>query len=117
MALERIVRTSGFSLSDAEDRKIQHHLARLEQRLAHHPAPTATLAFTAHRATKRIGLHLRVQLGPLGGGLGSRQNAESADRAVSLAVADIERQLERRHAGQRGEPTFGVPSRRLPASL
>jgi hypothetical protein len=43
--------------------------------------------------------------------------AETADRAVHLAVRDVERQLERRHATQRGEPTYGVPSRRLPAEL
>jgi hypothetical protein len=32
-------------------------------------------------------------------------------------VKDIERQLERRHAQQRGEHSFGVPSRRLPREL
>jgi hypothetical protein len=32
-------------------------------------------------------------------------------------VADVERQLERRLATQRGEPTYGVPSRREPAQL
>ncbi len=117
MALERIVRTSGFTLSSGDDRKIQHHLDRLEQRLGRHPEPTAVLVFSPHRATKRIGLHLRVQLGPLGGHLVSRQSAETADQAMSLAVDDIERQLERQHAQQRGEATFAVPSRRLPSSL
>jgi hypothetical protein len=36
---------------------------------------------------------------------------------VHLAIEDLERQLERRLAGQRGEPTYGVPSRRLPKQL
>jgi hypothetical protein len=36
---------------------------------------------------------------------------------VRLAMADVERQLERQHAVQSGEPSFGVPSRRLPTEL
>lgn len=117
MALERIIRTHGLVWSDVDEQRIQHHLDRLEQRLAHHPEPTGVLAFTSHRATRRIGLHLRVQLGTLGSHLVSRQSAETADQVVRLAVDDIERQLEREHAEQRGEPSFGVPSRRLPAGL
>jgi hypothetical protein len=34
-----------------------------------------------------------------------------------LAVADVERQLERKVASQRGEHRYGVPSRRLPKQL
>lgn len=117
MALERIIRKHGLTWNDVDEGRIHHHLDRLEQRLVHHPEPTAVLAFTSHRATRRIGLHLRVQLGPLGSHLVSRQSAETADQVVRMAVKDIERQLEREHAEQRGEATFGVPSRRLPAEL
>jgi len=117
MALERIIRTRGGGFSDIEERRIQHHLDRLERHLIHHPEPTAVLAFTRYAAKGRVGLHLRVQLGPLGQHLISRQSAETADQVMRLAVDDIERQLERQHAQQRGEGTFGVPSRRLPSEL
>jgi hypothetical protein len=60
---------------------------------------------------------LRVQLGPLGAHLVSHQRAGTTAHAVRLAVEDVERQLERRHADQRGEASFGVPSRREPAAL
>jgi hypothetical protein len=54
----------------------------------------------------------RVQLGPLGPTLASSQAAPTPDRAAHLAIQAIERQLERLVAGQRGEPSYGVPSRR-----
>jgi hypothetical protein len=117
MALERIIRAHGLVWSAVDEERIQHHLDRLGRRLAHHSEPIAVLAFTPHRATRKIGLHLRVQLGTLGSHLVSRQAAETADQVVRLAVDDIERQLDREHAEQRGEAGFGVPSRRLPAEL
>lgn len=58
-----------------------------------------------------------MKLSPLGSHLISHQGAETVDRAVRIAVEDVERQLEREHAMQRGEPSFGVPSRRLPSNL
>jgi hypothetical protein len=64
-----------------------------------------------------VAVDLRLELGPLGSHLISHQAAETADRAVRLAVEDVERQLERQLAVQRGEPSFGVPSRREPTSL
>jgi ribosome-associated translation inhibitor RaiA len=117
MALERIIRAHGVEWTDIEEKRIQHHMDRLARHLRNHPAPKAMLSFTGYPAKKRIGLHLRVELGPLGGHLLSRQSAETADQATRLAVEDIERQLERRHAAQTGEATYGVPSRRLPSSL
>ena len=66
---------------------------------------------------RRVTADLRVQLGPLAAHLISHQAAESADLAARLAVEDVERQLERRLAKQRGQPTYSVPSRRLPEAL
>jgi ribosome-associated translation inhibitor RaiA len=117
MPLERIIRVSGLSLTEADERRIQHQLDGLERRLVHHPEPRAVLVFAGHENQRRVQVDLRVELGPLGGHLISHQQAETADRAVRLAIADVERQLERQHAAQRGEPSFGVPSRRLPAEL
>jgi hypothetical protein len=59
-----------------------------------------------------VSASLRLQLGPLGPTLASVQHAQTPDRAARLAIQAIERQLERMVAGQRGESSFGVPSRR-----
>jgi ribosome-associated translation inhibitor RaiA len=117
MTLETIIRASGLSLSSSDERRVQHRLEALERRLIHHPEPTASLMLTRHRDQRQIEVDLRVELGPLGSHLISHQGAETVDRAVRLAIEDVERQLERQHAAQRGEPSFGVPSRRLPPSL
>jgi ribosome-associated translation inhibitor RaiA len=117
MALETIIRATGMSLSGDVEARVQHQLSALDRRLAHHPAPKAWLVLTRHREQRQIEVDLRVELGPLGSHLVSHQAAETVDRAVRLAVDDAERQLERVHAVQRGEPSFGVPSRRLPRSL
>jgi ribosome-associated translation inhibitor RaiA len=109
MVLKTIIRTSGLSLNSSDERRVQHQLDALERRLIHHPEPTASLMLTRHRDQRQIEVDLRVQLGPLGSHLISHQGAETIDRAVRLAVEDVERQLERQHAVQRGEPTFGVP--------
>jgi ribosome-associated translation inhibitor RaiA len=108
---------AGVSLSAADERRLQHQLDGLERRLVHHPEPTAVLVLTGHGRQRRVEAELRVQLGPLGGHLISHQQAETVDRAVHLAIADVERQLERQHAAQSGEPSFGVPSRRQPTAL
>lgn len=117
MTLDTTLRTHGITLTDAERRRIDHHLAVLDRRLQHRPSPTAILVLEEHRGRRQIEADLRVQLGPLGDHVVSHQSAETADRAVRLAVEDVERQLERKTAGQRGESTFGVPSRRLPTAL
>lgn len=117
MALTITMNTADVALSDAERRHITQQLRALERRLVHHPDPSAALVFTSHLARRQVAVALRVQLGPLGSHLVSHQAAETADHAVRVAVEDIERQLERHHAMQRGEPAFGVPSRREPAQL
>jgi hypothetical protein len=117
MTLETRLEVQGFTLSEVARQRIDHHLAALDrQLLSHRPAPTAVLVLRAHAAQRLVEATLQVQLGPLGPHVVSHQAAETADRAARLAVADVERQLERRQARQRGEHTFGVPSRREPAA-
>ena len=117
MALATNVRTIGFSLNEIEERRLLHQLENLERRLVHHPEPSAALVLTQHRGRRQVEVDLRIELGPLGSRLISHQQAETADQAVRQAVEDVERQLERRLAGQRGEPSFGIPSRRQPTAL
>lgn len=117
MALTTTLKLKNLTLNKTQERRIHRHLERLERRLVHHPEPEATLVLESFRARRQIEVDLRLQLGPLGSHLISHQAAETPDYAVRLAVEDVERQLERRLAQQRGEPTFGVPSRRLPEEL
>ncbi len=114
MALTTLTFDGLPQLSELERRRIERRLKALERRLVNHPEPLITLVLRAYPARRELEADLRVQLGPLGRHLVSHQTAETADHAVRLAAVDIQRQLERQHARQRGEPTFGVPSRRLP---
>ena len=102
----------GVPLNATQEARVYHHLTALERRLAHRPEPIAILKFTGPNSHHEIGASLRVQLGPLGPTLVSDQTAASPDAAARLAVHAIERQLERLVSGQRGEPSYGVPSRR-----
>jgi hypothetical protein len=112
MPLERKIHTRGLTLTDVDARRIAHRLDALERRLARHPAPVADLVLTAHPMQRQVAADLRVRLTPLGSHVISHQAAATTDQAVRLAVVDVERELARRHAVQRGEPSFGVPSRR-----
>jgi hypothetical protein len=112
MPLERKLQTRGLSLTDVDEQRIRHHLDALERRLVHHPEPVAGLVLAGHPMQRQVEAHLRVRLTPLGAHLVSHQAAATTDQAVRLAVEDVERELERKHAEQRGEPSFGVPSRR-----
>jgi hypothetical protein len=112
MPLSTRVETHGFELSPIDERRFEYHLHALEVRLEKRPEPSAILILTRHRATRVIEANLRIQLGPLGSHPLARETAETADHATRLAVEKIERQLERRVATQRGEPNYGVPSRR-----
>lgn len=114
MALGITFETRDCPLGADEERHIRHHLEMLGQRLTHFPEPLATVVLKRHELQRRVEVALRVELGPLGEHLVSHQAAETATHAVRLAVEDVERQLERRLAKQRGEHTYGVPSRRLP---
>ena len=107
----------GVALSEGDRRRIRRRVRALERRLVHHPDPLATLVLRPAPGGREVQAALRVRLGPLGRYVVGRCTAAAVAYAVRLAAEDVERQLERRHAVQRGEPTFGVPSRRLPARL
>ena len=117
MVVRTILEAGDTVFTDTERKHIEGQLDALARRLGRHRNPTVTLVLTPHTGFREIDANLRVQLSPLGRHLVAHQHAEMPDHAVRLAVEDVERQLERVHAKQRGEPTFGVPSRRLPAQL
>lgn len=114
MALATIVNNRNVTLSAADEARLQHQLEALDRRLVHEASPVAEIGLTQLEGPKRVEVDFRLRLGPLGAHLISHQSAASVQRATRLAINDIERQLEREHAKQRGEPTFGVPSRRRP---
>jgi ribosome-associated translation inhibitor RaiA len=112
MTLTITLERHGVPLTAAQEQRVHRHLTTLGRRLARRPEPIATLSFSGPNGKHEIQASLRVQLGPLGPTLTSSQDASTPDRAAHLAIQSIERQLERLVAGQRGEPTYGVPSRR-----
>ncbi|MCC7106469.1 MAG: hypothetical protein IT307_15130 [Chloroflexi bacterium] len=117
MPLDIKIQVRGFALEENEERRIRHHLTVLERRLVHRPDPAAVLALQRFRDRGQVEADLRLQVGPLGQHLISRQSAATPDQAARLAVADVERQLERKVANQRGEHRYGVPGRGLPRQL
>lgn len=112
MTLAIALEQHGVRLTAAQEQRVRHQLAGLGRRLERRPDPMATLAFTGPNGEQQIVANLRLQLGPLGPTLVSSQAALTPDRAANLAVQAVERQLERMVSGQRGEPSYGVPSRR-----
>lgn len=112
MVLTTRLSLRNLSLSDVTETRIRRKIDTLARRLAHYPDPIADLTLTEYPAPRRFGAELRVQLGPLAPHLISHQSGETVDRVVGLAVRDVERQLEKRQAKQRGEPSYGTPSRR-----
>lgn len=114
MTLTITLERHGVPLSTTQERRVHRHLTTLGRRLVHRPEPIAALSFSGPTGQGEIEASLRVQLGPLGPTLTSSQAARTPDRAAHLAIRAVERQLERLAAGQRGEPSYGVPSRRRP---
>ncbi|MFN8632664.1 MAG: HPF/RaiA family ribosome-associated protein [Chloroflexota bacterium] len=112
MTLTITLERHGVQLNDAQEARVRHHLTGLGKRLENRPEPIATLAFAGPNGKNEILVNLRVQLGPLGPTLTSSSAAPTPDRAAHLAIQAVERQLEKLVARQRGEPTYGVPSRR-----
>ncbi|HLH21133.1 MAG TPA: hypothetical protein VK066_01320 [Chloroflexota bacterium] len=106
------IKIRGLALNDLEARRIERQLRALGQRLESAPDPLITLLLDRPGGRTDVSARLRVRLGHLGGHLVSRETGTTADQAVRGAVARISRQLERQRANQRGEPTFGEPSRR-----
>ena len=99
--------TRGDKPSELELRRIDRKLTALGKRLRKFPEPKVHLLIEGHVQQRRSNAEFRLQLGPLGPSLISHQAAETADRAVGAAIEDIERQVERHHANQRGEASFG----------
>lgn len=99
-----------------EEEHVRRLLALLDKRLAHRPDPAARLLLRWHDQQRRMKARLSLQLELLGAHVVSHEEAETAEQAVRLAVSDLERQIERHTAHQRGEPAYGVPGRRLPES-
>ena len=114
MTLSTRLDLEGLSLAEVDQRRIRAHLLSLERRLRDRPEPSASLTLRQHTDQRLVAADLRVELGPLGPTLVSHQSAETPNQAARRAVEDVERQLERRVAEQRGSSTFGVPSRREP---
>ena len=112
MPLNIRVESRGFDLTPMEEQRIERTLRALERRLGKRPDASALLVLAHFPSRRAVEADLRVQLGPLGEHLIARETAETADHATRRAIEEIERQLERTVARQRGEPSFGVPSRR-----
>jgi hypothetical protein len=112
MPLRTTLNLGDLTLTELEERRIRRQLEGLGRRLARHPQPSADIVLRPHPGQRQTRADMRVQLGSLGPHLVSHQLARTPDRAVRLAVDDIQRQLERRLAQQRGEPSYAVPSRR-----
>lgn len=117
MALTTRIMLHGLTLTSAEEGRILRLMDVLERRLGAAPEPLAELQLTHHAAQRRTEVDLRLLLNPLGRHLVSHQAAETPEHAVRLAVEDVERQLERLHASQSQEASYGVPSRREPREL
>jgi ribosome-associated translation inhibitor RaiA len=114
MTNELRVEWHGLAVSADEEARLRAKLRGLERRVRQEPAPAAIVTITQHPAQRRFDVSFRLELGPLGPTLISHNWAETVDLAVERAVDDVERELERHLAKQRGEPSFGVPSRRRP---
>ena len=112
MTLTITLERHGVPITAAQEQRVRRHLSALGMRLKHRPEPMAIMAFSGPNGQREIVASLRVQLGPLGPTLASSQAALTPDRAARLAIQAVERQLERLVAGQRGEASYGVPSRR-----
>lgn len=116
MTLNVRIHADGMDLKPDVQARIERTLDGLEKRLVHFSEPKAIVRLREEGTPKVTAIDLRVELGSHAGELISHQSAATPDHAMRLAIEDVERQLERRLATQRGEPSFGVPSRREPKS-
>ncbi len=117
MALNVAYRMRGLTLSRLEEERIERQITSLERRIKNFPEPRLELDFNQQESPPVVRVGLRLVLGPAGQHLVSHEEGPSADVATKAAFDDVKRQLEKRLASQRGEASFGVPSRRLPTEL
>jgi len=108
------IQVRGFDLNEVEEKLIQRHLGKLQRRLSAHGEPIIQLVMDWHPYQRMVRARMRVQLGHLGQHIVSARAAETANLAVERAVDSIERQFKRKLAVMKGEPSYGVPSRREP---
>lgn len=97
---------------DVEVRRIERQVGGLARRVKQYPGPRLHVVVERFIRQRRVTAETRLQLGPLGPSLVSHQQAETPARAIHAAISDLERQLERHLSKQRGDASFGVPSRR-----
>jgi len=117
MALEVQLHKRGITFDDLEEKRINRQIDGLAKRLAKFSDPRLELAIEEHQSPPRVSVDLRVALGTLGGHLVSHEEGATPDAAVKAAADDIKRQLEKRLSQMRGEPSYGVPSRKFPDEM
>jgi ribosome-associated translation inhibitor RaiA len=117
MALNTRLSVRGEALSLEEEDRVLRLMEGLEKRLGAAPEPLAEVALVRQVGQRNTRVDLRLLLNPLGTHLVSHQAGETPEKAVRLAVEDIERQLERLHSSQAHDASYGVPSRREPEEL
>jgi ribosome-associated translation inhibitor RaiA len=117
MTLEVQLHKRGITFTDLEEKRINRQIDGLAKRLEKFPDPRLELAIENHKSPTRVSVDMRVALGPLGGHIVSHQEGATADSTVKAASDDVKRQLEKRLAQMRGEPSYGVPSRRFPEDM
>ena len=115
--MEIKIETKGLELTTSQRDRINHQLNELAVRLETRANPVATIELIAFPERRTVEVDCRVHLEPLGAHLVSHREADTVEHAVRLALEDIDRELETKLASQRGDATFGVPSRRLPSAL
>ena len=112
MAFKLRLKIDGLNLNDLEIRRIRRHLERLGDRLTRWSDPMVAVVLGSRPNPPGVTARIRLRAGHLGEHLIGNQSSDTADEAVQGALSQILRQLERQDANQRGEATFGVPSRR-----
>ncbi len=117
MPLEVQFHLNHYELGSEEEKQMRRHLERLEKRLQRFAEPKAIVTIKEFPSQRRITVDVRLEPAPHEREFVSHQAGEDAGQAVRLAVEDLERQLERWFAKLRGEPAYGVPSRREPEEL
>jgi len=114
MPLTTRITCQNVELSPSEDAYARRLFSSLDRRLQRFPDPLLEATISPSGAPLQYDVDLRLRLEPHGRHLISHETAETVNLAMKLAVHEVKRQVIRQVAKQSGEPSFGVPSRRLP---
>ena len=106
-----------MTLTDVEQKRIDHSLESIGKRLAKFSNPSIDLTLAKAKQAGSVEATVRVELGVRDTILRSTETSRTADHAVKLACDDIKKQLEKTVAELRGADTYGIPSRRNPEHL